>query len=777
MPAGTAPQPPHVFLMKTAGQVHPQDFHFEMDVVLHDGPDGTQGDYFAGVALGDVSDPEALALQFAGAAQWPTTDNTEGQYIHFVFARVNSDDPGSTRFVQLPFQPTYGLALTFVVDYSIAERTAHLQLPLYGFDVTVENVIFDKPQPVSAFGVVKNTANGVGGGTLLRDSRLNMSFNHIHSDLQTFGPSYAIDMAPLEHNGELYDSGIQFDPAVLFASSFDIEEIRQDNVSLTDVFGQHNVHAALVQSEQKKFTIYTSQSENALYNQMTNAGYPVTMVAFNYDYLVANGYGFDYSLASTAAPETNILVFPHAQEATSVAYFEFYSDIPTATFECKLDGDFVWQACSSPKTITDLKLGDHQLQIRALAFAIPDPAPMIIDWRYIDVIAPETTLLEHPTTETTQIFAYFNFESDKTASFECKLDTQAWMQCEGNFEKYENLSLGSHVFLVRAVGVDGVPDPSSAMFEWEIFEDTIAPEITIHIKPSELQEGLDYTFVFGALEWATYECQLDSEPWFECGEQIIKGTLETYGLHTFRVRGADSQGNAAIATASHTWTATASDIAPDTEFLKVMDSYTFDSEAIYYFRSDQPGTFLCSLDYSAFQQCTSPISYTGLFPGAHHFEVKAVDEGGQEDPSPARWGWSIIPPSVNTIITSGPADLNSSWKAEFTFETNISEDMIWMYECRMDGSEWKRCGSGRRYKDLGDGAHTFEVRAITYLGIIDITPASWSWTIVDGEPITEIYGTPASNMIFDTASFVFEANRDATFECSLEVAPVFRTRC
>ena len=65
--------------------------------------------------------------------------------------------------------------------------------------------------------------------------------------------------------------------------------------------------------------------------------------------------------------------------------------------------------------------------------------------------------------------------------------------------------------------------------------------------------------------------------------------------------------------------------------------------------SDAP-TLQCRLDSqqpTAFTACTSPRIASGLQPGSHIFEVRAIDAAGNVDQTPAVWTW---------VITAAPAD-------------------------------------------------------------------------------------------------------------------------
>ncbi len=78
--------------------------------------------------------------------------------------------------------------------------------------------------------------------------------------------------------------------------------------------------------------------------------------------------------------------------------------------------------------------------------------------------------------------------------------------------------------------------------------------------------------------------------------------------------------------------------APDTSFTNY-DLYYNNAE--FWFRSDlADATFECSLDGALFSACTSPVEYTGLNVGEHHFEVRAVASDGTVDPWPANMTWT-----------------------------------------------------------------------------------------------------------------------------------------
>ena len=51
--------------------------------------------------------------------------------------------------------------------------------------------------------------------------------------------------------------------------------------------------------------------------------------------------------------------------------------------------------------------------------------------------------------------------------------------------------------------------------------------------------------------------------------------------------------------------------------------------------ADERATYVCSLDGGGYAPCSATTSYSGLHPGWHTFAVRATDESGNTDPTPA----------------------------------------------------------------------------------------------------------------------------------------------
>ena len=121
-----------------------------------------------------------------------------------------------------------------------------------------------------------------------------------------------------------------------------------------------------------------------------------------------------------------------------------------------------------------------------------------------------------------------------------------------------------------------------------------------------------------------------------------------------------------------------------------------------------------------------------------------------------------------TSITSGPSGTVTSLSASFSFSgsDNASRGGRLTFECRLDGGSWGACVSPRAYDGLGDGPHTFEVRAKDAAGNVDLTPASRTWTS-DSLDAAFTY-SPGSPFAGDAVTFDATASKCMSTPCQYE---------
>jgi CSLREA domain-containing protein len=150
--------------------------------------------------------------------------------------------------------------------------------------------------------------------------------------------------------------------------------------------------------------------------------------------------------------------------------------------------------------------------------------------------------------------------------------------------------------------------------------------------------------------------------------------------------------------------------------------------------NDASGTgvagFECKLDGGSFTTCTDPGSYTGLSEGSHTFEVRAIDNVGNVDATPASYTWMIDTTAPGVTITGNPTDPTNSTSATFTFTGDDGTGSgVSGFECKLDGGSFGTCVSGVSYTSLSAGSHTFEVRAIDTANNVGTLSDSYTWII------------------------------------------------
>jgi hypothetical protein len=83
--------------------------------------------------------------------------------------------------------------------------------------------------------------------------------------------------------------------------------------------------------------------------------------------------------------------------------------------------------------------------------------------------------------------------------------------------------------------------------------------------------------------------------------------------------------------------------APQTRLSGKRQARTRDRTPTFRFTTDERGaSFQCKLDGKPFKACRSPFTSDRLRPGRHVFSVRARDDSGRFDPSPARYAFRVV---------------------------------------------------------------------------------------------------------------------------------------
>jgi len=321
------------------------------------------------------------------------------------------------------------------------------------------------------------------------------------------------------------------------------------------------------------------------------------------------------------------------------------------------------------------------------------------------------------------------------------------------------------------------------------------PTTTIDSKPAVSTNSTAAGFAFhSSPAGASFECRLDQLSFQACDSGTIPyaGPL-TEATHSFRVRA--SNANGVGAPANFSWRV---DLTAPTASITShpLDPSPGKSATFRYGSSEGGSKFECRLIplEAAFTACnTQPKVYSGLADGEYEFEVRATDAAGNVQPVATAFPWTVdnslldaTPPE--TAIVSRPSDPSASPIAAFTYSSSEAGST---FQCKLDGGNFNNCpATGISYSGLGDGARTFQVRAIDTSNNVDPTPAGYSFGIVLADtlpsgptlapasrpptvtkPNTAISKAPARTAD-RTPTFRFTSSRPgATFRCKLDGGP------
>jgi hypothetical protein len=255
--------------------------------------------------------------------------------------------------------------------------------------------------------------------------------------------------------------------------------------------------------------------------------------------------------------------------------------------------------------------------------------------------------------------------------------------------------------------------------------------------------------------------------------------------------------------------------APETVVLSGPSGVISSSTATFAFAvaGDDSGSasFQCRLDSSgAWEACASPVTYTDLADGEHHFEVRTKYErhhgwgwhhGWHWDDSwdcfgtPVEVDFTVDTTAPQTTIDAAPVGTIGTSEAivEFSAEEPAGnpeetaatpvlpaeelagnvEEAPDTFECLLDNAPagWAPCSSPIHLSGLKDGSHTFEVRAVDAVGNVDPTAAATTFAVDTTLPETTVETAPAARIDIDEASFTFSSAEATVFECRLDPQP------
>jgi hypothetical protein len=354
------------------------------------------------------------------------------------------------------------------------------------------------------------------------------------------------------------------------------------------------------------------------------------------------------------APSTSIDSKPPVNSGAASGTFAFSANESVAGFQCHVDGA-AFAGCTSPYSYGPLADGSHTFYVKATADLAGNAGTTSSYGWTIDTLPPDTSITAQPSALSNSASPSFSFSATQIgSSFECDLDGGGFAACSSP-KTYAGVADGAHTFQVRAVDPAANVDGRPAAYSWTI--DATAPDTSIGpSQPFPLTTATGATFDFASTEsGSTFACSLDGAAFTSCSTPKTYSALVD-GSHTFRVRATDTATNTDASPASYGWTV---DTTPPVTSIgpTIPPANTSSTNAAFDLAANEAGsTFECRLDGGSFAACTTPQSYSGLTDGSHVFDVRATDQAGNVDTSPATYTWAVDNVAPGTPALTGPAD-------------------------------------------------------------------------------------------------------------------------
>jgi hypothetical protein len=472
----------------------------------------------------------------------------------------------------------------------------------------------------------------------------------------------------------------------------------------------------------------------------------------------------------TVPPETTIDSAPANPISSSAADFQFSADQPGSTFQCRLDGG-AWAACASPKSYAGLAEGSHTVDVRATdPGGNIDPSPATHTW-VVDTVPPVVTM-DDPGQYLRGTINLSSGATDTGGTGVASIAFQRSPAGAGTWSAtpatWDTTGAANGLHDLRAVATDNAGNSSTSAPITGRWVDNLKPTVsvvdpgigvtgtaTIAANANDAHSGVEQV-----------EIQyLDGGTWTTIGTDSsapFEAAWDTTGLadgpYDLRAIATDFAGNVETSATDSTivdntdptvaFTApldfgyvNAADADPFQLVADATDTGSGVKEVEFY--ECNTGGIDCTTSTSLGLDAGAPYQGSWTLPatdGLKHLKAIARDNAGRSAEVVIEVTLDRLEP--DTTLASNPGDPSRDSTPDFTFSSNESPST---FECATDGGPWTPCPSPYTAAPLGDGPHTFDVRAVDAAGNVDPSPATWAW-LVDTTPPTASIDDPGANV-------------------------------
>jgi hypothetical protein len=400
------------------------------------------------------------------------------------------------------------------------------------------------------------------------------------------------------------------------------------------------------------------------------------------------------------------------------------TDVDSLAYTCSLDGA-VAATCPRSNHFEDLAQGQHSFTQTATDGDVSETITR--DWVIDDGVG--VYLDGYPDSLTNDRWAWFGWHGIDGVErvvdhVECKYDDHDWTTCGGNDSgdiERQVFGDGEHTFSLRAVDDDDDEQSFPTTYTWTL--DTVDPVVTTNL-PNVVTSG-DFALDISSDDPdATYACSLDED---NTACDIDFSALTDGSSHVLEVRGTDPAGNTGYFYKEFGYQVGASVAQITAHPARIKSSR---GKSTFEFSTDAGATLECSVNWSNFQPCTSPMTVNEQWLDQNYsFQVRAVKNGVTQN-VPDYFRWYVGDKPFDLYLSSNPDEWTTDTSALFEVNADSWESNDVAYTCSLDDSVFAACEHEFEYEELAEGPHALVVHA-TSKSDGGFEELSFNWQISD----------------------------------------------